>query len=139
MLFYTQFWRRQADFDGWHEGQVFPVPPKSDTYDPNKWIEVTLIDIGKNIYSSIMCEQLFKTIIKHSVKCQFGSTPGVGCQDGPFTIKTSTYKTKIQYPIMGGTCRPSQGLKHPQLCTTRHHTGKIWHYHNTIPINKMHS
>ena len=86
-----------------------------------------------------MCEQLFKTIIKHSVKCQFGSTPGVGCQDGPFTIKTSTYKTKIQYPIMGGTCRPSQVLKHPQLCTTRHHTGKIWHYPNTIPINKMHA
>ena len=44
--------------------------------------------IGNNIYSSIMWEQLLKKISKHSVKCQFGSTPGVGCEDGTFTIKT---------------------------------------------------
>ena len=25
------------------------------------------------------------------MKCQFGSTPGVGCQDGTFTIKTLLY------------------------------------------------
>ena len=35
-----------------------------------------------------MCGRLFIIIIKHGVKCQFGSTPGVGCQDGTFTIKT---------------------------------------------------
>ena len=44
--------------------------------------------IGNKIYSSIMHGQLFKIISKHSVKCQFGSTPGVGCQDCTFTIKT---------------------------------------------------
>ena len=44
--------------------------------------------IGNKIYSSIMCGRLFKIISKHGVKCQFGSTPGVGCQDGTFTIKT---------------------------------------------------
>ena len=32
--------------------------------------------------------RLFKIIKKHGVKYQFGSTPGVGCQDGSFTIKT---------------------------------------------------
>ena len=46
------------------------------------------MEIGNKIYSSIICGQLFKKISKHSVKCQFGSTPGVGCQDGTFTIKT---------------------------------------------------
>ena len=45
------------------------------------------MDIGNKIYSSIMCGRLFKIIRKHGVKCQFGSTPGVGCQDGMFTIK----------------------------------------------------
>ena len=46
------------------------------------------MDIGNKNYISIMCGQLFKIISKHGVKCQFGSTPGVGCQDGTFTIKT---------------------------------------------------
>ena len=46
------------------------------------------MDIGNKIYSSIMCGRLFKIIRKHGVKCQFGFTPGVGCQDGTFTIKT---------------------------------------------------
>ena len=28
LIFYNQFWRRQADFGKWHESQVVPVPPK---------------------------------------------------------------------------------------------------------------
>ena len=46
------------------------------------------MDISNKICGSIICGQLFKIISKHSVKCQFGSTPGVGYQDGTFTIKT---------------------------------------------------
>ena len=46
------------------------------------------MDIGKKIYISIMCGRLFKIIGKHGVKCQFGSTPGFGFQDGTFTINT---------------------------------------------------
>ena len=46
------------------------------------------MEIGNKIYSSIMCGLLFKIIIKHGVKFQFGSTPGVGCQDDTFTINT---------------------------------------------------
>ena len=38
--------------------------------------------------SSIMCTRLFKIIEAHRVSYQFGLTPGVGCQDGNFTIKT---------------------------------------------------
>ena len=34
-----------------------------------------------------MCGQLLNIIRKHGVKCQFGSAPGVRCQDGTFTIK----------------------------------------------------
>ena len=46
------------------------------------------MDIGNKIYISIMCGRLLKIISKHIVKFQFGSTPGVVCQDGKFKIKT---------------------------------------------------
>ena len=46
------------------------------------------MDIGSKVFSSILCTRLFKVIKKHGVKYQFGSTPGVGCQDSTFTIKT---------------------------------------------------
>ena len=46
------------------------------------------MDIGSKVFSSILCARLFKVKKKHGVKYQFGSTPGVGCQDGTFTIKT---------------------------------------------------
>ena len=46
------------------------------------------MDIGSKIFSSIMCTRLFKIIKKHGVKYQFGSKPGVGCQDSNFSIKT---------------------------------------------------
>ena len=88
LLFYNQFWHSRADFDKWHEGQVVSVPKKGDTTDPEKWRGVTLMEIGNNIYISIIRVRLFKIISKHSVKLQFGSTPGVVCQDGTFTIKT---------------------------------------------------
>ena len=46
------------------------------------------MELGKKIYRSIMCGRLLKIVRKHDVKCQFGFTPGVGCQDGTFTTKT---------------------------------------------------
>ena len=46
------------------------------------------MDIGSKVFSSILCARIFELIKKHGVKYQFGSTPGVGCQDGTFTIKT---------------------------------------------------
>ena len=46
------------------------------------------MDIGSKLFSSLICNRLFKIIKKHGVKYQFGSSPGVGCQDCTFTIKT---------------------------------------------------
>ena len=86
--FFNAYWRGETDFTEWHEGQVVPVPKSGDFSDPNKWHGVTLMDMGSKIFSSILCTRLFKIIDKHGVKYQFGSTPGVGCQYGSFTIKT---------------------------------------------------
>ena len=46
------------------------------------------MDMGSKIFSSISCTGLFKIIKLHGVKYHFGSTPGVGCQDSSFKIKT---------------------------------------------------
>ena len=45
------------------------------------------MDIGAKVFSSLICKRLFKITKKHGVKYQFRSSPGVGCQDGTFTIK----------------------------------------------------
>ena len=46
------------------------------------------MDIGSKVFSSLICKRLFKIIRKRGVKYQFGSSPGLGYQDGTFTIKT---------------------------------------------------
>ena len=85
---FNSYWNEEIDFSEWHEGLVVPVPKSGDLSDPNKWSGVTLMDLGSKIFSSILCMWLFVIIRKHGVKYQFGSTPGVGCQDRSFTIKT---------------------------------------------------
>ena len=86
--FFNAYWRGEIDFHELHERQVVPVPKSGDLSDPNKWRDVTLMDMGFKIFSSILCSRLFRIIDVHGVKYQFGFTPGVGCQDGSFTIKT---------------------------------------------------
>ena len=49
------------------------------------------MDIGAKVFSSIMCNILFQIIKLHGCPTQFGSSPGVGCQDGRFVIKTALH------------------------------------------------
>ena len=86
--FLHAFWKEETNFYKWHEGQVVPVPNSGDLRDPNKWRGLTLMDLGSKISSSILCTGLFHIVKAHRVKYQFVSTPGVGCQDGSFIIKT---------------------------------------------------
>ena len=91
--FITEFWKEKVDFEEWHEGKVVPVSKSGDLYDPNKLRGLNLMDIGAKVFSSLICKRLFKIIRKHGVKYQFGSSPGVGRQDGTFTIKNNTPHT----------------------------------------------
>ena len=86
--FITEFWEDKVDFEEWHEGQVVPVPKNGHVYDPNKWRGLKLMNIGAKVFISLICKPLFKIFKKNGVKYKFGSSPGVGCQDGTFTIKT---------------------------------------------------
>ena len=82
--FIVEFWEDRMDYVEWHEGRVVPVPNSGDLSDPNKWRGFYLMDIGAKVFSSMMCKKLFKIINSHGVKYQYGSSPGVGCQDGLF-------------------------------------------------------
>ena len=86
--FITEFREDQIDFEEWHEGQLVPVLKNGDLSDANKWRGVNLMDIGAKLFSSLICKILFKIIKERGVNYQFGSSLGVGCQDGMFTIKS---------------------------------------------------
>ena len=86
--FNKAYWDNTADYDEWHESQVVPVYKKGDTGDPNNYRGVSLMDIHGKIFSSIMTQRLFVILKLHGTTTQFGCTPGLGCQDGIFTLKT---------------------------------------------------
>ena len=87
--FIIEFWEDILDFAEWHEGQVVLVPKSGDLSNPNNRREVNLMDIGEKVFSSMMCNILFKMIKLHGFPTQFVSSPGVCCQDGRFFIKTA--------------------------------------------------
>ena len=86
--FFKNCWLEETDSDEWYEVQIVSVPKSGDLSDPKKWCGFTLTDIWAKIFSSILCGCAFKIIKAHGVKYQFGSTSGMGCQDGRFTFKT---------------------------------------------------
>ena len=47
-----------------------------------------LMDICSKVFSSIMTKSSFQLLDKHGTQFQFGGTPGLGCWDGLFTLKT---------------------------------------------------
>ena len=54
---FNSYWRNKIDFTELHKGQVVPVPKSGDFSNPNKWRGVTLMDMGSNIFSNILCMQ----------------------------------------------------------------------------------
>ncbi len=87
----TAFFEGDIDYPGWHQSQCIPVPKnskKENLSDPNKWCGVMFMDVCSKNFSSVMNGQAFRLLELHSTKFQFSGTPGLGCQDGLFTLKT---------------------------------------------------
>jgi hypothetical protein len=61
---------------------------KGNLSNPKKWHGVMLMDVCSKIFLSVMNGQAFRLLKLHGTKFQFGGTPGLGCQDGLFTLKT---------------------------------------------------
>jgi hypothetical protein len=82
------FLEGDTDYAGWYQSQCVLVSKKGNLSDPNKWFGVMLMDVCSKIFSSVMNGWAFCLLELHSTKFQFGGTPGFGCQDGLFTLKT---------------------------------------------------
>ena len=59
--FLTQYFNGERDY-GWHKSQCVPIPKSGDLSDPNKWQEVSLMDLWSKIVSCMMNVRLFKTL-----------------------------------------------------------------------------
>ena len=49
------------------------------------------MDVISKVLSRIVNKRLFKLLDKYATKFQFGGTPGVGCREGIFTLKTAIH------------------------------------------------
>jgi len=84
-----QFWEGEYEFESWKSGLLSiihkPGKPKDDL---NNYRGITLMDVISKVFSRMVNDRLFKILDKNCTKFQFGGTPGVGCSDAIFTLKT---------------------------------------------------
>lgn len=84
-----QFWDGEYDFESWKSGLLSIIhktgKPKDDL---NNYRGITLMDVISKVFSRMINERLFKILDKYCTKFQFGGTPGVGCNDAIFTLKS---------------------------------------------------
>ena len=59
--------------------------PKDDL---NNYRGINLMDVISKVFSRIINARLFRILDKYCTKFQFGGTPGVGCRDATFTLKS---------------------------------------------------
>ena len=87
--FIVEFWEDSKDYESWHSGLLVLVHKAGkEKSDPNNWRGINLMDVISKVMSRIMNERLFKILDKHGTRYQFGGTPGLGCREGIFTLKT---------------------------------------------------
>ena len=70
------------------------APMKGDLNDPNKQQVINLMNVCSTIFNWILNNRLCKLLENYIIKNQFGATPGVGCADGVFTLKTLLHQLK---------------------------------------------
>jgi hypothetical protein len=59
-----------------------------DKTDTNNFRGINLMDVITKVLSIIINKRFFKILHTYGTKLQFGGTPGVGCREGIFTLKT---------------------------------------------------
>jgi hypothetical protein len=86
----TDFWTN-PDFNPqiWKHVVLTILPKSGDLSNPNKWRGIALLDICSKAVSSIAATRLAIHLKGFGVEEQAGSTPGKGCADATFTLKTA--------------------------------------------------
>ena len=90
--FTNEFYTGRLDIEGWHRGLLVWLHksgrPKDD---PNNYRGINLMDVLSKVLCRILNKRLFKLLDKHGTQYQFGATPGTGCREGIFTLKTALH------------------------------------------------
>ena len=76
------------DFDEWKVSHLVPLPKKGDLSNPNNWRGINLLDVTSKLVSIIVNKRLQKMLKIRGITHQFGASPGTGCQNGLFCLKT---------------------------------------------------
>ena len=90
----TDVWTKHANYDDWHEALLACVPKSGDLSNPNKWRGICLLDVLSKVFSAIINGRLHKALKKYGIETQNGSTPGRGCADRVFSLKSALHSWK---------------------------------------------
>jgi len=83
-----RFFEGEIDIDEWHWGNLRALPKKGDLSNPNNWRGINLLDVTSKIVSKLVTRRLQTVLFDEGTPFQFGSTPGTGCPDAVFSLKT---------------------------------------------------
>ncbi len=95
----TDFWTN-PDFNPeiWKHVVLTILPKSGDLSNPNKWRGIALLDICSKAVSPIAVTRLANHLRDFGVEEQAGSTPGKGCADATFTLKTVVQTNAMEDP-----------------------------------------
>jgi len=83
-----RFFEGEIDIAEWHWGNLRTLPKKGDLSNPNNWRGINLLDVTSKIVSKLVTRSLQTVLSDEGTPFQFGSTPGTGCPDAVFSLKT---------------------------------------------------
>ena len=86
--FIQRYTETDVDYDAWKASHLVPLPKKGGLLNPNNWRGINLLDVASKIISIIVNKRLQKLLKVRGITYQFGASPGTGCQNGLFCLKT---------------------------------------------------
>ena len=88
--FIVEFWKGK-DIEQLHQNILACVPKNGDLSDPNRWRGICLVELVYKILATIMNSRLHRILKMRGSEFQAGSTPGKGCADAVFSLKTALH------------------------------------------------
>ena len=82
------------DYEDWHVAPLKPLPKKGDLSNPNNWREIVLMKISSKVLATVINFRLQDLLMTYGIRNQSGATPGTGCPDAVFPLKTILQERK---------------------------------------------
>ena len=85
---FKSYLETDEDCEDWKVSHLVPLPKKGDLSSPNNWKGINLLDVTLKLVSIIVNKRLQRLLKIRGITHQFGASPGTGCQNGLFCLKT---------------------------------------------------